>query len=200
MKMPSRNCPELTAEMVRELLEYDPTTGLLTWKTCRKKVQKGSVAGSVCGNGRKLYVKVRIGRLYRAHRLIWLIVTGEWPKYHIDHVDNDGTNNRWSNLRLATLNQNQHNRELSRANLTGYKGVSRANNLSKPYRANITIGRERRHLGYYRSAEEAAHAYDESARELFGEYARLNFPHENELAARKLLPGCAIDVMKTESA
>lgn len=171
-----------------------------TWKTCRKKVQKGSVAGSVCGNGRKLYVKVRIGRLYRAHRLIWLIVTGEWPKYHIDHVDNDGTNNRWSNLRLATLNQNQHNRELSRANLTGYKGVSRANNLSKPYRANITIGRERRHLGYYRSAEEAAHAYDESARELFGEYARLNFPHENELAARKLLPGCAIDVVKTEAA
>ncbi|HFN3771038.1 TPA: HNH endonuclease signature motif containing protein, partial [Enterobacter hormaechei] len=99
MKMPSRNCPELTAEMVRELLEYDPTTGLLTWKTCRKKVQKGSVAGSVCGNGRKLYVKVRIGRLYRAHRLIWLLVTGEWPKCHIDHVDNDGTNNRWSNLR-----------------------------------------------------------------------------------------------------
>ena len=75
-----------------------------------------------------------------------------------------------------------------------------ASNLSKPYRANITIGRERRHLGYYRSAEEAAHAYDESARELFGEYARLNFPHENELAARKLLPGCAIDVVKTEAA
>jgi hypothetical protein len=38
--MPSRNCPELTAEMVRELLEYDPTTGLLTWKTCRKKSRK----------------------------------------------------------------------------------------------------------------------------------------------------------------
>jgi hypothetical protein len=40
MKMPSRNCPELTAEMVRELLEYDPTTGLLTWKTCRKSPER----------------------------------------------------------------------------------------------------------------------------------------------------------------
>lgn len=91
--MLSRNCFELIVEMVREFLEYDFIIGLLIWKICCKKVQKGSVVGLVCGNGRKFYVKVRIGCFYCVYCFIWLIVIGEWLKYYIDYVDNDGMNN-----------------------------------------------------------------------------------------------------------
>lgn len=96
----------------------------------------------------------------------------------VDHKDGDGLNNRRSNLRPATHHQNQCNKRLSKNNLSGYKGVRFAAWVSgqNKWRAQIMVNGRRKSLGYHATPEDAAHSYDASAIELFGEFARLNFP------------------------
>lgn len=91
-------------ELIRDLVAYDPETGTLTkggksdW--CRQK------------HGHML---VRVsGKMYKLHRLAWLYMTGSWPRCHIDHIDGDPTNNRWSNLRDVTRSQNLRNQHRSK--------------------------------------------------------------------------------------
>jgi hypothetical protein len=102
-------------------------------------------------------------------------MTGEWPGRDIDHEDGDGLNNRWRNLRLASGTQNQANRPKTARNKTGFKGVSFLKSR-KTYFASIKINGKSRTLGYFASAEAAARSYDTAALDLFGEFARLNFP------------------------
>lgn len=97
------------------------------------------------------------------------------PTQRVDHVDNDGLNNRRRNLRQATQSQNGMNRGRPRHNTTGYKGVSPTTNSDR-FRARITINRRERQIGVFDTALEAAHAYDEEALSLYGSFARLNFP------------------------
>lgn len=120
------------------------------------------------------------------HRVIMGVVHGG-PG--VDHVSGDGLDNRRSNLRFATQSQNVMNRGMLPNNTTGYKGIW----WEKPYRVNGKIRKGkwraaifcegvRHRLGRFKTAEEAARAYDRKALELFGEYARLNFPAEEESA------------------
>lgn len=97
-------------------------------------------------------------------------------RVNIDHVDRDPLNNRRSNLRFATNSQNQANRA---AFLGRFKGVSFCigRNLKKPYRAYIG-NRKYQFLGYFKTEEEAARAYDAEALQVYGEYALLNFPED----------------------
>jgi hypothetical protein len=121
------------------------------------------------------YRQVRVHNcLYEAHRLIFCMMTGDWPQKLIDHKDRDGLNNRWANLREADRAQNQHNRGKRKDNPSGYKGV-RAPKKGK-WHARITVNRKSIHLGAFLSPEEAARAYDRAALRHFGEYAGLNFP------------------------
>jgi hypothetical protein len=78
--------PELTAERLRELLTYDPETGLFVWRVNRRgNPRAGDVAGSYDGQG---YLRKSIDdRDYRAHSLAWLHTKGEWPPIGIDHID-----------------------------------------------------------------------------------------------------------------
>jgi len=99
-------------------------------------------------------------------------MTGHWPT-SIDHINNDSTDDRWGNLRLATQTQNQMNTSTRGDNTSGYKGVhpySRGNS----HRWVAQIGRH--HIGYFNTPEEAARAYDAEATNRYGEFAYRNFP------------------------
>lgn len=97
----------LTAARLRELLDYDPVTGIFTWKTSFRGTAAGSVAGCVESRG---YRRIRVvGRRYRASHLAWLYVHGEWPPDQLDHKDNIRDHDWIDNLRPATNAQNGAN-------------------------------------------------------------------------------------------
>jgi hypothetical protein len=167
---------QLTVERARKLFSYDPETGVLTWQVrTSNRIKIGDPAGCIAIHGKEKKRRVLVlrvdGELYLASRIIWLIVTGEWPERLVDHKDRDPINNRWVNLRLATHTQNSGN--LLRANRHGLKGISSETigNYTR-YKAEITKHGKRTHLGWFPTPEEAHAAYIGAAIMLFEEFAR----------------------------
>jgi hypothetical protein len=159
----------LTAEKLREILEYDQETGVFTWAVKRGNYHvQGKRAGTVNSRG---YRVIEIdGKAYREQRLAWLYVTGEWPEHEIDHRDLDKTNNRFSNLRQATRRQNTCNKSVQKNSKTGVRGVNRRDNGK--FRAYVCVLGKRINVGQYDTIEEAQAAYVAAAREHHGEFAR----------------------------
>jgi hypothetical protein len=114
------------------------------------------------------------GRILSMHRMITGCPTG----MVVDHINGDTFDNRKENLRVCTRVQNLRNAKLSSANRTGFKGVT-FHRINRKYQAEC--GRE--YIGTFKTAEEAALAYDREATRKFGEFARLNFPSESEVTA-----------------
>jgi hypothetical protein len=151
-----RQSGEITCEMVRHLFDYDETTGIFKNRTTRSHNSlKGSTVGSFDKDG---YVQIGIGkRKFKAHRLAWLYVFGEWPSLDIDHINGVRNDNRISNLRVVSKAQNQQSRfAAQKNNRTGYPGVSV---FQKYYRARIHVNGRELHLGLYKTPELAAEAY-----------------------------------------
>jgi len=115
----------------------------------------------------------------KMHRLIMGCTKGDGIK--VDHKNGDTTNNQRYNLRKSTMVQNIQNQKRRSTNKSGYKGVRYTTFKSGrgAWRACITVNNHRYHLGYFHSAEIAARVYDEAARNLMGEFARLNFSGES---------------------
>jgi hypothetical protein len=91
--------------------------------------------------------------IYKAHRVIWLWVTGEWPEHDIDHKDRDALNNRWKNFRLATPLVNASNRDLSRNNTSGTRGV-----YWDKWCERWKVAFDHKHYGYFDRKEDAVYA------------------------------------------
>lgn len=148
-----------------EVFDYDPETGYLSNR------ETGHVYGSRKNKGgaRAEYILAWCdGRQYLAHRVIWTMVNGQIPEdMTIDHINLDKRDNRISNLRLATSNQQQQNRRPWAK--TGLKGVY-VNPYGRIY-SSITIGGKLTHLGYYDSIEEAAAEYEKASGKYYGQFS-----------------------------
>jgi hypothetical protein len=112
---------------------------------------------------------------FYVHRLVAShFVANPEMKPEVDHIDRNKYNNLASNLRWSSRSENLCNRK--GRGITGYKGVTAAGRIK--FRASLFIGNKNLIVGYYDTAEEAAKAYDAKARELYKDFAYLNFPEE----------------------
>jgi hypothetical protein len=152
----------LPVDELRGALRYDAESGLFFWaRHISKKCRSGAPAGAVTDQG---YVRIRLrGKMFKAHRLAWLLTYGEWPYGPIDHINGIRDDNRLVNLRLANREINAQNLRLgSRANKTGYLGVTA---VGSRFYATIQKGCAIKHLGRFGTPEEAHAAYVKAKRE-----------------------------------
>ena len=153
---------ELTAEMLRSLLDYNPDTGVFTWRPRANGWWEGGVAGSPDGWG---HTRIRIySKSHGAHRLAWLYVYGEWPKDQVDHIDGNPANNAIRNLRDVDNSVNQQNRKrASAASSHGFMGTTKTR---YGWVAKIRAEGKYCYLGTFGTPEEASAAYLEAKRRL----------------------------------
>jgi hypothetical protein len=160
----------LTKDRLREVLSYNPDTGVWIWiKKTSKKILIGDIAGNV-KDGKYRQIKID-GFLYYAHVLAWLYMTGEWPKGEIDHKDNNGSkdDNRWCNLREATSSQNKFNTEKHRNNTSGMKNLSWDKSRCK-WVVSFSIKGKQSFRKRYNNKEDAINAIYEVAEKLHGQF------------------------------
>lgn len=161
----------ITQEELKSALDYNPISGIFTWRTTvvKGRVEAGDVAGSWTA---KRYWQIRVnGKLYMAHRLVWLYVYGVHPKGQIDHIDRNKSNNAISNLRVCSQNENQKNVKIRADNTSGFKGVHPFGNTGK-FVAQITLNGEQTYLGVFTTKEEASLVYEDAAKQHHGEFYR----------------------------
>lgn len=153
----------LTSERLRECLHYDADTGVFTWLV---KASKNTVIGSVAGCFTAGYpVRIRVdGKCYRAHRLAWLYVHGQWPKNVVDHRNGANQVNVFANLRdVPTIINAQNMRRPHSDNKSGFLGVSPRNG---GFVAQIYANGKAHYLGKYTTPEIAHAVYVAAKRQL----------------------------------
>lgn len=144
---------QLTPERVKDLLEYNPDTGVLFWRVNRSTVKAGMRAGWL--NKTTGYILVHIdGRAYQAHRIIWTIVYGRWPQEQIDHINRDRADNRLANLRGASIAENAQNKSLYKNNASGYSGIGWHKQTQK-WHVRLYISGKTKSLGLFKTLEDA---------------------------------------------
>jgi hypothetical protein len=161
----------LTLALARQAFRYNPASGLLKWRINKGRARIGDVAGCPDNKG---YINVMFdGRNIKAHRIIWALKTGRWPRRQIDHRDGVKGNNRWRNLREASNQQNHRNRGKNKNNTSGFKGVVYKGDTPRrrPWAAHIMIDGKNVHLGHYDTKIKAAAAVVAGSQKYFGEFA-----------------------------
>ena len=145
----------ITQARLKELLDYNPETGVFTRRvSLSNRVKVGDVAGSKNSLG---YLTICIdGKNQFAHRLAWLYVHGEMPRY-IDHINHDPSDNRIENLRSVSPQGNSRNQKLKSTNTSGFCGVY-WNKRKNKWHSQIVLAGRNTSLGYYTSIEEAVNA------------------------------------------
>lgn len=146
----------LTQQRLKELLQYDPETGLFTRLQDKGPSKKGTVAGTK--RTKDGYISISIDyKKYQAHRLVFLYMTGTFPLKQVDHINRDREDNRFNNLRHVSPQENQHNNSLSKKNTSGVTGVSWNKGIKK-WHAYIKVNYKRINLGFFNTIEEAKEA------------------------------------------
>lgn len=175
-------------EVLRELLDYDPSTGVLRWRERDRKWFKSDRSWKSWNGkhaGKEAFTALAgagyrhgsiLGTLYRAHQIVWAMVFDEWvPEgFTIDHINRVKTDNRLNNLRLATMSENCANRIHVDRSASGYRGVS-YHKASGRWQAYVKHEGHQHYVGLFDNPEDAAKAYDQLAATLHGEFAHLNF-------------------------
>ena len=147
----------LTQQRLREVLNYDPETGLFTSVGVRKgsKFRKGDVVGNFNGMG---YIIMMVDRkLYKAHRLAWLDFYGYLPENQVDHINRVRHDNRIKNLREVTQTCNNRNTAMHRTNTSGVKGVVFCKR-DELWAARVSLNNRSTYYGHYKNFEDAVRA------------------------------------------
>lgn len=155
--MVSTTCKELTQDILKEHLSYCPITGIFKRLQLSKYANKwgiGDIAGADNGKG---YIQLYLlGKVYLAHKLAFLYMTGSIPDL-IDHIDLNRSNNSWDNLREATRNQNQYNRKANKNTKSGHKNIT-WHNRDKVYQVRIGYKGSEVYLGRFKELDKAIEA------------------------------------------
>lgn len=192
--------PLPSPELLRKLLDYNPDTGILIWRTRPVSMFKSQRAANAWNNrfaSKEAFIFTtkdgyRVGaihqRLINAHRVIWAMQTGSWPEQEVDHINRKPADNRWENLRAATRAQNSQNKNSHRNSSSKFLGIS-WHAGKKKWAAEIVSNGRRIYLGTFVSEEAAAAAYDRAAQERHGLFANVNFKMEKKIAPPSSLFG-----------
>lgn len=151
----------ITQEYLKSILWYDHSTGIFIPINGNLNQPYKNYKGYIL-------IKVK-GRAYRAHRLAFLYMTGEWPKGQVDHDNNIKHDNRWLNLRDATNQLNHYNLLKPKNNTSGAKGVRKVKNGK--FQARIKHNQKEIYLGLYDTLELASAAYFKKSKEIAKEFA-----------------------------
>jgi hypothetical protein len=164
-----RTLSEGLIEQYRQLLDYEPSTGALTWKSFRGggAPATGTQAGTKTVYG---YIAIRVralGQARPAHRIAWALTHGRWPVQFIDHINGNRSDNRLCNLREADQTINSQNTRTARSTnkTTGLLGAH-LHKASGRYAASIGVNRKTKHLGLFDTAQQAHAAYISAKRQL----------------------------------
>ncbi len=167
----------------REYFNYDPLSGSMKWKTRSIQYTRGGFtgkyesdreSGSECGTiVRKGYRRVKVnGASVMVHRIAWEILNGPIPDgLQVDHINGRKSDNRAINLRLATNSQNQCNSLARCDSKSGIRGVYWHSRIGK-WAAQITAERNKIHLGYFDTIEEASNVRKNAENVYHGQFAR----------------------------
>lgn len=154
---------DLTQARLKELLTYDETTGLFTWRVRAGRSAAGSVADCRATHG---YIRIRVDNvLYAAHRLVWLYVYGKFPDKTIDHINRARDDNRLANLRDVSHMENHQNKSMHSNNTSGVQGVHWCRR-SQRWIAGIKVNYKYIHIGAFKDLEQAKLAREEAKQRL----------------------------------
>ena len=147
---------KIDSTRLKELLQYNPSTGNFTWiANMGKRVKAGQVAGCIHHMGYVVIYKDK--KSYLAHRLAWLYVYGEYPTNNIDHINGIRSDNRIENLRDATQAENCQNIHKVRCS-SGLMGAYFDKTRSRWYSA-IKLNGKSKLLGHFKTAKDAHQVY-----------------------------------------
>lgn len=164
--MRMRNDRPLTLADIRQMINYDPETGVLTWVAHPKHESRDGTKAGYLSKSTSYWCIEIFGREYKIHRLGWLFMTGAWPKdgYDIDHINQNKADNRFCNLREATRPQNRVNSKRNSNNTSGCTGVQPWFNKWR-----VKVGGA--YVGLYDTFEEAVAVRHKAAKEVYGKFA-----------------------------
>ncbi len=157
----------ITQSELKDLIEYDPNTGIFIWNKSRAGVRKGDIAGTKRPDG---YYYIGLNRVrYYAHRLAWLYVHGAFPTGDIDHINGNPSDNRLSNLREVTRQQNLFNMR-KKKNVSNVKGVTLCKKTNK-WTIVFRVNGVATYFGHYDNIEDAEKVVRAKREEFHGVFA-----------------------------
>lgn len=156
---------KVTHKQLKDWISYNPESGLFHWTGNLKWTEAGKQVGCLDSEG---YVVIKMkGRMYKAHRLAWLYVTGEWPSGEVDHINYARADNRFCNLRDCTTQQNLQARRFCKS-ATGLRNVFHS---GSKFRVRVWVNGRNQHFGTFEDIELAELVAQEARRHSFGEFA-----------------------------